>query len=202
MSVSFEEQLSHLDRCGIRLLPEVTVTNLLAAAPRDVYEKDPYVRLLCTLGAELDVEPFCYPSDDIWHFDTECIEDHNDYVRIAQRFVDLAGDALPLEDICDYVDIDAGEAWLSFELDGKAYKWTAAVENDWVDPMIISRFAKLLAERKAQNRFLARFIGARRDIKRFTYLDLKGQDCLFGCSTEKELTDLRSATGLDFMWLR
>jgi hypothetical protein len=52
------------------------------------------------------VEPFTYPSDDIWHFDVECIEDHNDYVRIAQRFVDLAGSHLSLEDINDYVDVE------------------------------------------------------------------------------------------------
>jgi hypothetical protein len=187
MKISLEEQVGVLNSCGIRLLPEITVDNLLASYDRDAYEKEPYVLLLTVMGSELDTEPCTYASDDIWHFDTECIEDHNDYVRIALRFSDLAREALPLEDIIDYVDVEEGKAWLSFKLDGEVYKWTAALEDDWVDPRIISKFAGLLEERRTG--------------RRFTYLDLGGQSCLIGCNTQKGLERLKSLTRLKFVWL-
>lgn len=187
MSISLEQQIDGLAACGIRLLPEIGSKPLQDSFDRENYEKEPYVLLLTVMGGELDVEPFTYASDDIWHFDTECIEDHNAYVRIAQRFVDLAGSALPLQEISDYVEIEEGQAWLSFKLDGEEYKWTAVVEDDWIDPKIMSRFAELLVQRHCG--------------KGFTYCDLGGQDCLIGCSTPEQLEKLRSLTGLNFVWL-
>jgi hypothetical protein len=187
MSISVEEQLKILSGCGIRLQPDITIEHLLASFDRESYEAEPYVLLLTTIGGELEVEPFKYASDDIWHFDTECIEDHGDYTKIAHRMRDLAGSALPLEDIDDYVDIEEDEAWLSFKLNGEDYKWAATVEDDWVDPNIISQFAELLAERN---------VG-----KRFTYFDLGGQDCLIGCSSPEQLERLKNETGLNFQWL-
>ena|SRR2546425_12655369 len=187
MSISFEEQIRTLADCGIRLVPEVTPDRLLASFDRNDYESEPFVMLLCTMGAELDVEPYMIPSNDIWHFDTECIEDHNDYVRIAQRMSDLAGGQLPLDDLKDSVDIDAGKAWLSFRVDGQPYRWDAKVDDDWVDARILSRFAELLRSRGTD--------------RRYTYYNLGGQDCLLGCSTAEHLQRLREATGLDFVWL-
>lgn len=201
MRISLEEQLDLLSTCGVRLVPEVNTANLLASSDRQAFEKEPFVHLLCVMGGELDVEPFIYASDDIWHFDTECIEDHNDYVKIAQRLVDLAGDALPLQNIADHVDIEAGEAWLSFELDGKSYNWTAIVEDDWVDPLIMRRFAELLVNRQRSNRFIVRLLSQDDRRKRFTYYDLGGQDCLIGCSSARQLARLRAVTNLDFKWL-
>ena len=187
MNVTLEHQLEILSSCGIRLLPEIAINHLLASFDREEFESEPFLLLLTTLGHELETEPYTYPSDDIWHFDTECIEDHGDYARIAHRFVDLSNGSLPLESIDDYVDIEEGEAWVSFELDGDDYKWTAEVTDDWVDPAIISQFAKLLADRD---------VG-----KRFTYLDLKGQDCLIGCGSPEQIEKLRRLTGLNFVWL-
>src|SRR5437867_1103310 len=114
MGIDFEKQLQTLADCGIRLVPAVTPDRLLVSFDPDDDEERPYVPLLCSMGSELDVEPLKFASDDIWHFDTECIEDHNDYVRIAQRLSDLAGGDLPIDDVNDYVDIEEGEAWLSF----------------------------------------------------------------------------------------
>jgi hypothetical protein len=187
MTIPLEKQLDTLSRCGITLRHNVTIEHLLASFDRKSYEEEPYVLLLTVMGGELEVEPFEYASDNIWHFDTECIEDHNDYVKIAQRLNDLAGDALPLTDIEDYVDIEEGEAWLSFILDNKKIRWAAKVEDDWVDPAILSRFAELLFERKAG--------------KRFTYLDLGGQDLLIGCSAPEQIEKLKADTSLNFQWL-
>ncbi|MEA2204995.1 MAG: hypothetical protein QOE77_1771 [Blastocatellia bacterium] len=168
-------------------MPEVTPDHLLAMFDRTDYEKNPYVMLLTIMGSEMDVEPFIIASDDIWHFDTECIEDHNDYVRIAQRLADLAGGELPLDDLKDYVDVDGGVAWLSFTLNGQRVRWDAKVDADWVDATILSRIAELLRSRGPG--------------RQFTYYDLGGQDCLLGCATPENLQRLRAATSMDFVWL-
>src|SRR5215831_3510102 len=89
-----------------------------------------------------------YLSDNIWHFDTECIESPGDYQRIASRMCTLAQGDLPLVDLADFVDVEDSTAWLSFSLDGKPEKWIAKVDDDWVDPEMLSRFARLLESRK------------------------------------------------------
>ena len=37
--------------------------------------------------------------------------------------------------------------------------------------------------------------------RRYTYCDLKGQNCLVGCATEDQLRKLRKMTGMNFTWL-
>src|SRR5262249_61658822 len=103
------------------------------------------------------------------------------------RMSDLADGGLPLGHVEDHVDPDEETAWLSFKLNGRAFKWDAAVDDDWVDPTILSRFVQLLAQQRTD--------------KRFTYLDLGGQDCLIGCCTPRQLASLNKNTGLNFEWL-
>jgi hypothetical protein len=186
-SASLEEQLKTLTSCGLNLREDVTIEHLLEIFDSREYEKAPYRLLLTVMGGELDVEPQGFASSDIWHFDTECIEDHGDYTLIAHRMSELAKNDLPLARIKDHVDLEEEVAWLSFTLNGRTIKWDAAVDNDWVDPMILSRFAELLAQQRTD--------------RRFTYLDLGGQDCLIGCCAPKQLIDLNKLTGLDFVWL-
>lgn len=182
-----ETQLADLARCGVSLRSDRTVDELLISLSREDYETSP-TSLIVMLGAEVEAEPWGrFFSDDVWHFDTECIEDHGAYADIARRMRTLAGGALPLENIEDYVDLEEGVAWLEFTLDGKAYRWDASVESDWVDPAILSKFAELL---------IARAPGVR-----FTYLDLGGQDCMLGAATQEQLDCLRSKCGLEFVWL-
>jgi hypothetical protein len=187
MKVTLEKQLQILHDCGIRLAPDITKDHLLASHEREYYEAKPFLHLLVVMGGELEEGPFAYLSNDIWHFDTECIEDHGDYARIAGRMLDLAGGALPLVEIDDYVDVEEEQAWLSFKLDGVGTRWEAEVDNDWVDPQVFSVFVDLLAKQPTN--------------KRHTYFDLQGQDCLIGCSTPEQLKRLRNETRLGFEWL-
>lgn len=145
--------------------------------------------VLAVLGGEIEEHPWGRRfSDNIWHFDTECIEDHGAYIAITKRMRDLAGGDLPLQNIRDYVDVEQGIAWLEFELDGERIHWDMKMDNDWVDVTIFGRFVALMSKRKTK--------------RRFTYFDLKGQDCLIGCCFPAQFTALRKKTGLDFEWLR
>lgn len=190
--VSFEKQLSTLANCGIKLAPGVAAESLLESFDREAFEAEPYRLLLVCMGGEAESESQAgetgYPSDNIWHFDTECIEDHGAYAAIARRMKDLAQGELPLEEINDYVDVEAGEARVAFRLAGQSYRWDAEVKDDWVDPMILSRFSDLLSR-----------VGRSR---RFTYIDLGGQDCLIGCATAQERERLSRETGLKVEWLK
>ena len=190
--LSFEQQLSTLATCGITLAPGVAPEALLNSLNREAFEATPYRLLLACMGDQAENESPVgdtgYRSHNIWHFDTECIEDHGAYALIARRMRDLAQGELPLENITDYVDIEAGEARVAFQLAGQSYRWDAGVEDDWVDSSVLSRFADLLNQ-----------IGRSR---RFTYIDLGGQDCLIGCATASERERLARETGLKVDWLK
>ena len=185
--VSVEEQLARLSACGISLKPDFSRDIIFSFGEEEDFEREPYLLLLTVLGGEAEEEPYGFLSSDIWHFDTECIEDHGDYARIAMRVEELACGDLPLERIEDYVDVGEGRAWLAFTLDGEAYKLELEVDNDRADTDVFGKFDSLLRGRHTS--------------KRFTYLDLGGQDCLIGCSTPEQLENLRATTGLDFRWL-
>ena len=179
---SLEQQLRDLAGCGVKLLPGATPEALLEEWSQEQFDKDPYRLAAVALGSE-DHER----STNLWHFDTERIEDHGDYARIAERMRDMASDDLPLSDVEDFVDVEAKEAWLKFALDGRIQRWTCEVDSDWVDPKVMSRFAALLEERETE--------------RRFTYLDLGGQDCIIGCFIEAERKRLCRVTGLAWEWL-
>ena len=187
--VPLETQLGTLVGCGIALAPGLTPDILTSVIPRDTLEAEPYLLTLTLMGGGGEDEAMGsgFLSDHIWHFDTECIENHGDYAAIARRMQTLAQGDLPLEEIQDHVDVEEGEAWIAFRLGGQAYRWEAKVEDDWVDDRILTRFADLLVEQRRG--------------RRFTYIDLGGQDCLIGCSTPAQRSALRERTGLAVEWL-
>jgi hypothetical protein len=187
-TVPLELQLEQLIACGIRLNDGFGVEHLLNSFDRQRYESDPYELLLVMMGSEFEVEPFPRLSENVWHLDTECIEDHGSYARVAERIQALAAPSLQLSDIRDYVDLEEQKASLSFRLKGKEVLWNAEVNDDWIDAAILSNFAQLVAENCGG--------------KRLTYLDLIGQDCLIGCSSNDELSLLKRTTGLAFEWLK
>jgi hypothetical protein len=185
--IPLEAQIAILASCGIRLKPEFSIETLLESFTREKYETSPYAGVVIRMGGELEREPWTPLSDNVWHLDTECIQGPGSYRRLAERFRDLAQGELPIENIHDQVDHQNGDAWLEFELNGESIHWGARVKDDWIDPEIISNFCELLA---SQHR-----------TRRYTFFDLKGQDCLIGCATEQELRKLRKETGLRFTWL-
>jgi hypothetical protein len=145
-TVPLELQLEQLTPCGIRLNDGFGVEHLLNSFDRQRYESDPYELLLVMMGSEFEEEPFPRLSENVWHLDTECIEDRGSYARVAERIQALAAPSLQLSDIRDYVDLEEQKASLSFRLNGKEVLWNAEVNDDWIDAAILSNFAQLVAE--------------------------------------------------------
>lgn len=177
--IQIKEKLQRLQEIGITLFPGITIDNI-----RNELNDDSYESLLIAMGGEVEQDDkWVSLSPDIWHFDAECIYDHGDYTQIATRLCNMAGGDLPLQDIKDFVDVDAKVAWISFVLDKKEYKWDLAVDDDWLDSKLFFMFAQLLKERDCQ--------------KSFVEMPL-GQDLLITFCTPEQLRILNKLPGIKF----
>jgi hypothetical protein len=176
LPMTLEQKLEVLAGCGIRLAEPFTGDDLRGLWSRTDWDKPGYDLVLVALGMAEEQEPHRSHCVNLWHFDTECIEDHGDYKRIAERMAAMAEGSLPLENIEDHVDVQDKQAWLSFSLHGKDIKIECEVQDDWVDPTVLSRFVELLAQSDSS--------------KIYVCYELGGQDCLIGCVTKEALSGL------------
>lgn len=186
-NMTLYSQLDTLAECGIVPNDRVGPAELLTLCSEREYETSPFKLLLAVLGTDLQDPPGLPLSDNVWHMRAECITGSGDYVRVAERMAALAADVLPIQSVDDEFDFRQGIAWLSFTLRGHDIRWPAIIEERWIDPMILSRFAALLEAYETDRRYIC--------------LDLGGQDCLLGCATNEQFASLRKRTGLDFEWL-
>jgi hypothetical protein len=137
--MKLEQQLSALRELGIALEPDVSIDDLLYSFDREAYEAKPFDALLFILGATVEREPWERPfCRRVWGFDTECIEQTGDYVAIAERLSELAGHPGALIDLRDHVDLDDGEAWIEYTIEGRRQRWDIEVDDDWADLMVVS----------------------------------------------------------------
>jgi len=183
-SVSVRQALEQLATLGIRRCAGISDDDLLLSLGGTLDSPADWVGLLCTLGGEVERGEFQRISDDIWHVDAECIEDNGDYVRLVERFAILTKGLLPLKNIRDHVDIEAGEAWVEFDLDGKTIHWDLPVDNDWMAPELYSNLQELVSARSEKKFFIVAL----------------GQDSLvcFGDAAMKDT--LSQLSGLNFEW--
>jgi len=187
-SISIESQLASLENAGIKLAENRTVEELLISWDRADYESEPFRLLLSTLGGEVEEEPWeRYFSNDIWRLDAECIEGNESYAYILYRMKMLAGSGFDVSNVSSQLDLESQSAELRFDFHGEAITLVPEVNDDWIDPKILSNIS-LLTQRAELN-------GG------FTYLDLGGQDCLIGFATKEELRMLNEL-GLGFIWLK
>lgn len=174
---TLEEKLEVLVSCGIALRPDLSIDELLSSWDRAEYEKPGFSMTLVGVGMTQEAPPWKPRSENLWHFDTECIDGHGAYADIAKRMAELSGGSLNLTNIKDYVNIKEGKAWLSFKLDGKTIKIDCTIDNDWVDPKVFGHFVRLLANKDPS--------------KIYFYYDLEGQDCIIGCVNHENYQKLR-----------
>jgi hypothetical protein len=175
--MTIEQKLAALADCGLKLKDQFGVQDLAENWGRQALDKPGWNLALVCLGMMQEEPPWTPHCDNLWHFDTECIEGDGSYVRIAKRMAEMAQGALPLSDIQDHVDIDAGEAWLRFKCQGKPVNIDCKVQDDWVDARVFGRFVELLAECDPG--------------KVFIHYDLGGQDCIIGCVTRDQFVRIQ-----------
>ncbi|MBN1763987.1 MAG: hypothetical protein JW860_01915 [Sedimentisphaerales bacterium] len=182
--MTLEQKLEVLAGCGLRLAEPFTVDDLLTSWNREDYEGAGFNLVLVGLGMTEEQEPWRNHCVNLWHFDTECIQDHGDYKRIVERMAEMTQGSLLLENIQDYVDVEEGKAWFSFSCQGKEIKVDCKVEDDWVDGSIFATFIDLLNTTDPSMIYV--------------YYDLGGQDCIIGCVSKENLKVLQE-NGIKFV---
>lgn len=182
-----ETMLAELATVGIELRPGIGAAQLTATHARAGIEKGGFEMLLAVMGDEqLDPKTFevLEPlSDDVWHFDTEAIEDHGAYVRIVEACGRLAGGDLKFDGLHDYVDVQERTAWVELSCNGRDERVDLKVNNDWVDPRIFAKLQDWLEQSGSRRCFAAQGLG---------------QDLLLICKQPEQVNAINRATGLRF----
>lgn len=179
--LSLKSQLETFKKLGFELNEGVTFADINRwDNDGKKFEKEPYFLLYITLGQAIEREPWTPLTDRCWHFDTEAIEAHGDYVKILKNLERISRGEIKFKNLKDYVDIEEEKAWLSFEFKGKKYKWDLKVDNDWVDTDLFVNVENLTEQTKGK----------------FTYLFTGGQDVVIGFETPKKMNEIIKATGL------
>jgi hypothetical protein len=182
------EGLATLEQHGIRKRDDVSIEDILYSTNGTLNDPIDYPQLLCLIGSDVERDDLRPKSNDLWHFDTECIVDDGDYVRIAERLACLSKGALGISDVRDHVSVEESVAWLELNFRGKRIHWDFEVQDDWVDATVFTNFVQLFRDTPSD--------------ARFTYGDLGGQDCLIGFSTNEHRQALSALTGVKFEWLK
>jgi hypothetical protein len=182
-----EAMLAELAAVGIELRPGTNVDQLLAEHPREAVEKGGFEILLAVMGDE-QFDPKTFKvldplSDDVWHFDTEAIEDHGAYVRIVENCRRLTGGDLKFEGVRDYVDVEEETAWVELSSNGRSERVDLKVNDDWVDAKILAKLQDRLDETGSGRRFATQGLG---------------QDVLLICKQPEQIRMINRATGLRF----
>jgi hypothetical protein len=175
--MTIEEKLHALADCGLKLRDQFGVPDLVKSWGREALDEPGYNLPLVCLGMTHEERPWTPHCDNLWHFDTECIDGDGSYVHIAKRMAEMAQGSLPLSDFQDHVDIEDGKAWLRFNCQGAPVHIDCAVQDDWVDTTLFGHFVDLLAQCDPT--------------KTFIYYDLGGQDCIIGCVTQEQFNKLK-----------
>jgi hypothetical protein len=175
---TIEKKLDALAECGLKLKDQFGVADLVECWGREALDKPGFNLTLICLGMCQEDPPWTPHCENLWHFDTECIEGEGSYVRIGERMAEMAQGSLPLSDFEDHVEIEEGKAWLRFKCQGKPVHIDCAVEDDWVDAGIFGHLVDLLAKSDPN--------------KLFIYYDLGGQDCIIGCITREQFEKLKN----------
>ncbi len=183
--LTLRQALDELKGIGVALAPSASIDDLLPSMNGRLDDPVDRVHLLCALGGEAECTDAGLLSHDVWHLDAECIEDHGDYVRLAERFAVLSAGNLPVQEVKDHVDIEAAQAWIEFTLDGGRVHWDLVVDNEWMDPALYSNFQKLVGSRTRTGRFM---------------ICALGQDSILLFGDEKKRRAISEFSSLDFRW--
>lgn len=173
--VTLEEKLVRLKECGFELAAPFTVNDLLESWDRSEYEEPGWYTVIYALAMTEEQEPWRPHCANLFLLDTECVEDHGAYKAVAEEFVRISQGSLQLEDIEDYVDIEAGKTWLSFKYKNEEVRIDCKVSNDWLDRDIFSEFSALLKKADPAKKFIIFSID---------------QSVMIGCVSEAQLVKL------------
>lgn len=180
---TLEDKIAALAEVGVVVNLERTIEEMLESNGREEYEREGFDSLLFTLANEVETGfgAGAYYTNQLYSFDTECIEDHGDYARIAMRFAEMFRNEFEITAIADKVDLDAEIAELSFECGEKKYRMELMVDNDWLDVNVFELFIQVADDMNSKRK-----IGV---------TDPDGQDIRLSVMTPGQMNAFNKMTG-------
>jgi len=146
-AISLETQINELSKSGISLNKGIGIEDLLVSYGREEYENSPYDTIIFIYGSEVEEEPWGrFISDNVWNFDTECIEGRGSYATVLSNITRLTGQPNLLTNVSDNFDFDKSEAQVNYVLNGNQKSHLVKVDNNWIDPNFIESFLKEITE--------------------------------------------------------
>lgn len=143
--VSVDDQLERLACIGIQPKDKDFLEWIYNEWGKERLESDPYYLLLFSLGGEREVENIWKPlSEDVYSFDTECIEDDDAYKDVLERLVAITKGELCISNIRSTVNHEDRTATLSFVYNSVNYEWDLEYDDDWFDCAVLTKINKLL----------------------------------------------------------
>jgi len=141
--LALEDQLEALADLGIQLNPGITIDDMLYSYPRKEYERVSFDVVFFVLGIEVERKPWGrFFSNQVWNFDTECIEDPAIYTEIVQNLCRISNAGSRVTEIESDVDFEADKAWLKYRVvrgeESLSRHWEIEISHDWADSMTIS----------------------------------------------------------------
>lgn len=122
---------------------------------RGALETDPYNLLLRSLGGERELEDGGWEplSDDIYYFDTECVEGNDIYADVFGRLAVIAKGGFEISSVSSKVSHRHESASVLFTLDEKEYAWQLNYDDDWFDLEVIGKINSLLKSKGSSKFF-------------------------------------------------
>ena len=140
-AISLETQINELSKSGISLNEGIGIEDLLVSYDREEYESRPYDTIIFIYGSEVEEEPWGrFISDNVWNFDTECIEGTGSYATVLSNITRLTGQPDLLTEVSDSFDFDKPEAQVNYMLNGIQKSHLVKADSDWIDPKFIESF--------------------------------------------------------------
>jgi len=145
--ISIEDQLLVLSDLGIKPKHDGYLDWVCYEWGRDAVEADRYNLILFSLGGERESgDSWERLSEDVYSFDTECVEDEGIYADIFINLAALSKGAFCIKNVSSTVDHDNRSASVSFTYNNVNYSWDLQYEDDWFDGDVVNKINQLLKE--------------------------------------------------------
>jgi hypothetical protein len=159
-AVPLAGQIACLAGNGVRLRPGLAAADVLALPERATLESSGYRATLCALGAERrdSLGHAYFLSDDVWFFDSACINGSGDYAHVVSRLAAMLPDEFPAKDAADSILLGDWRASVSFEIGETRHHWTQRVMDTWLDETLLMRVNQFIDEQGAGDRASTRHL--------------------------------------------
>ena len=157
--ISVEEQLNRLIKMGIAPKHDDFIDYICDICGKEEVETDPYNLILYELGGERENgDVWESLSDDMYTFDTECVEDDDIYEIILERLSALSKGIFSIGNTHSAVDHDNQSASVSFTYNGTDYQWELRYKDDWFDYDVINKINGLIENNRLSKFFYTSYL--------------------------------------------